>query len=201
MWCKELYEQTELGHLLIEQLSTNSLPQQLKSLCVCLGVTILLKGESDMICGSYSETISSNEEFSCSNSSSNSNSSWDEKSVSDVFILHSSQQSNSPRRCGGQGDILAGCVGVSIHWTTSVNEKHSLIPLESFDLERISTMSEIEIILLKEISPIVQGCILASIVTKKAAYLAFEKKGRSTTSPDIMKEIGKALELVINGGE
>lgn len=39
----------------------------------------------------------------------------------------------SPRRCGGQGDILAGCLGVSFFWANkvrNVNECHSYNELE-----------------------------------------------------------------------
>ena len=145
-----------------------------------------------MICGSLSEQVSSKDQPSCST--------WDENSVSNVFILHT-YESGSPRRCGGQGDILAGCVGSAVHWTTSLHsttrKSNTLIPLQRFDSES-SGISKIEEILVREISPLIQGCILASIVTKKASYLAYQKKGRSTTSPDIMEEIGRALEIVID---
>jgi ATP-dependent NAD(P)H-hydrate dehydratase len=39
-------------------------------------------------------------------------------SGSDVFIL---KESGSARRCGGQGDILAGCVSVALHWQNKVS--------------------------------------------------------------------------------
>ncbi len=35
----------------------------------------------------------------------------------DVFVL---QEMGSPRRCGGQGDILAGCTATAMHWTQKV---------------------------------------------------------------------------------
>jgi NAD(P)H-hydrate repair Nnr-like enzyme with NAD(P)H-hydrate dehydratase domain len=31
-----------------------------------------------------------------------------------------STEEGCPRRCGGQGDILAGCIGVAMHWALQV---------------------------------------------------------------------------------
>lgn len=39
-------------------------------------------------------------------------------SGSDVFVLN---ENGSPRRCGGQGDLLAGGLGVSLYWASKVN--------------------------------------------------------------------------------
>jgi Carbohydrate kinase len=36
----------------------------------------------------------------------------------DVYVIH---EEGSPRRCGGQGDILAGCMGVASYWAWKVN--------------------------------------------------------------------------------
>ena len=50
----------------------------------------------------------------------------------DVFIL---REIGSPRRCGGQGDILAGCVAVALHWQQKVGlviGKSMLSSLQAF---------------------------------------------------------------------
>lgn len=35
----------------------------------------------------------------------------------------------SPRRCGGQGDLLSGTIGLFLHWTTSAQSQYDLISL------------------------------------------------------------------------
>jgi ATP-dependent NAD(P)H-hydrate dehydratase len=42
----------------------------------------------------------------------------------DVYVIH---EEGSPRRCGGQGDILAGCMGVASYWAWKVNISSSYI--------------------------------------------------------------------------
>ena len=39
-------------------------------------------------------------------------------SGTDVYAMHGSK--GSPRRCGGQGDILAGSLGTAYYWATKV---------------------------------------------------------------------------------
>jgi hypothetical protein len=42
----------------------------------------------------------------------------------------------------------------------------------------------------------VQACILASVVSKKAAELAFARKGRAMTAPDVVEQIGAAFQEI-----
>ncbi|KAK6130318.1 hypothetical protein DH2020_035938 [Rehmannia glutinosa] len=57
----------------------------------------------------------------------------------------------SPRRCGGQGDILSGSVAVFISWARQCSAKREL-----------------------SLSPTVMGCIAGSVLLRKAASHAFE---------------------------
>ena len=68
------------------RLQCNNLDEQLRGLAVEIGVAILLKGEQDILAMPNGEVI--------------------KITAPDL----------SPRRCGGQGDILAGCLGVALHW-------------------------------------------------------------------------------------
>ncbi|KAL9325508.1 hypothetical protein ACSQ67_006153 [Phaseolus vulgaris] len=96
----------------------------------------------------------------------------------------------SPRRCGGQGDILSGrqvlffcfkilvCymfwrVGVFLSWA----RKHILSADSKSHLSNKN--------------PTVLGCIAGSTILRKAASLAFLKKKRSTVTGDIIECLGQ----------
>ncbi|KQJ88686.1 ATP-dependent (S)-NAD(P)H-hydrate dehydratase isoform X2 [Brachypodium distachyon] len=81
----------------------------------------------------------------------------------------------SPRRCGGQGDILSGSVALFSSWA-----RHFLL----------SNDQPTE----KSVNPMILGCIAGSLLLRKAAGLAFEKKKRSTVTTDIIEFLGKSLE-------
>ncbi|KAK8470927.1 hypothetical protein PHAVU_003G091700 [Phaseolus vulgaris] len=82
----------------------------------------------------------------------------------------------SPRRCGGQGDILSGSVGVFLSWA----RKHILSADSKSHLSNKN--------------PTVLGCIAGSTILRKAASLAFLKKKRSTVTGDIIECLGQCLE-------
>jgi ATP-dependent NAD(P)H-hydrate dehydratase len=81
----------------------------------------------------------------------------------------------SPRRCGGQGDILSGSVAVFTSWARHFILSNEL-PTE------------------KRVNPTTLGCIAGSLLLRKAASLAFEKNKRSTVTTDIIEFLGKSLE-------
>ncbi|KAL5204354.1 hypothetical protein ABZP36_009225 [Zizania latifolia] len=83
----------------------------------------------------------------------------------------------SPRRCGGQGDILSGSVAVFSSWA-----QHFLLSNEH--------PTE------KSANPMMLGCIAGSLLLRKAASLAFEKNKRSTVTTDIIEFLGKSLEEI-----
>ena len=86
------------------------------------------------------------------------------------------EEQGSPRRCGGQGDVLAGTLGVAAHWANTRGDQL----MEPSDLP-----------------PSVLASVLASVVTKRAAQRAFAVKKRSTTTPDIIENIGSAFEELL----
>lgn len=49
--------------------------------------------------------------------------------ISNGDVVYKLGVRGSPRRCGGQGDILAGCLGVALHWALMVRPN---IPLYGF---------------------------------------------------------------------
>lgn len=89
----------------------------------------------------------------------------------DVYEL---LETGSPRRCGGQGDLLAGSLAVSLHWS---NRTEKTIPWEG---ERSPSKN------------IVAG-LLAATVVKKASAAVFAQQGRSMTTPDVLAGLGQAF--------
>ncbi|CDO99004.1 unnamed protein product [Coffea canephora] len=79
----------------------------------------------------------------------------------------------SPRRCGGQGDILAGSVAVFLSWARQSAYRGEL-----------------------GTNPTILGCIAASAILRKAASLAFDQKKRSTLTSDIIECLGRSLEEI-----
>lgn len=96
--------------------------------------------------------------------------------ISDGETVKSVSIYGSPRRCGGQGDILSGSVAVFLSWA-----RQRLSAAEG-DLP------------ISKINPTVLGCIAGSALMRKAASLAFQNKKRSTLTSDIIECLGKSLE-------
>ncbi|XP_010492965.1 PREDICTED: ATP-dependent (S)-NAD(P)H-hydrate dehydratase-like [Camelina sativa] len=92
--------------------------------------------------------------------------------ISNGEIVKSVSIYGSPRRCGGQGDILSGSVAVFLSWAQQLKQ----------DPESPSE------------NPAILGCIAASGLLRKAASLAFTKHKRSTLTSDIIECLGESLE-------
>lgn len=91
----------------------------------------------------------------------------------------------SPRRCGGQGDILAGSLGTFLAWgqraalsLTEIRNTTSLLPTDLPSEGEIYAASA-------------RG---AALLTRNAAKHAFAHHKRSMTTPDILQNIGVAFE-------
>ncbi|XP_022979515.1 ATP-dependent (S)-NAD(P)H-hydrate dehydratase [Cucurbita maxima] len=82
----------------------------------------------------------------------------------------------SPRRCGGQGDILSGSVAVFVSWA-----RQQGLVIDG----NLATSPK---------NPTVLGCIAGSALLRKAASLAFENKKRSTLTTDIIEFLWRSLE-------
>lgn len=97
--------------------------------------------------------------------------------ISDGITVHKVSIFGSPRRCGGQGDILSGSVAVFSSWACAANKQET-------DNKSAS-------------SPMVLGCIAGSALLRRAASLAFANKKRATLTSDIIECLGKSLEDII----
>lgn len=73
-------------------------------------------------------------------------------------------QEGSPRRCGGQGDILTGCIATFLAWG-----------------------------LKKDLDPYVNACNAGSVLVRHASKLAFEVHGRSMLASDVIHFLPKVF--------
>ncbi|XP_063315890.1 ATP-dependent (S)-NAD(P)H-hydrate dehydratase isoform X3 [Pelobates fuscus] len=76
----------------------------------------------------------------------------------------------SNRRCGGQGDLLAGSLGVLVHWAFLAGP------------EKINGQN-----------PFLVAAFGACSLTRQCNHQAFQKHGRSMTTGDMITEVGTAF--------
>uniref|UniRef100_A0A8C5M965 ATP-dependent (S)-NAD(P)H-hydrate dehydratase n=1 Tax=Leptobrachium leishanense TaxID=445787 RepID=A0A8C5M965_9ANUR len=76
----------------------------------------------------------------------------------------------SNRRCGGQGDLLAGSLGVLVHWAFLAGP------------EKINGQN-----------PFLVAAFGACSLTRQCNHQAFQKHGRSMTTGDMIAEVGTAF--------
>jgi ATP-dependent NAD(P)H-hydrate dehydratase len=75
------------------------------------------------------------------------------------------------KRSGGIGDILSGSIGTFVAWNRILQDKQV----------------EHDVLL---------SCWMATCLTKRATRVAFEKRRRSMTAPDVLEEIGTVVDEV-----
>ena len=91
--------------------------------------------------------------------------------ISDGHSVVTCTEAGSPRRCGGQGDLLAGSMGIFAFWSQEAFSR------TSGDLS------------LQSYGPNIVAALGASMLTRRCAKLAFSKFGRSTTTTNLIDEI------------
>ncbi|KAH9471455.1 hypothetical protein Pst134EA_005355 [Puccinia striiformis f. sp. tritici] len=99
----------------------------------------------------------------------------------------------SPKRCGGQGDILSGLVGTWCAWTKLYFERQ----------QQHSKPNSLDTPLHHQpISPEetwIIAAVLGSEITRTCSKLAYRKFGRSMQSSDMLAYIAEAFEKVMHG--
>ena len=83
----------------------------------------------------------------------------------------------SPRRCGGQGDLLGGSMGIFSTWSHSAWKNSQLNQSPIY----------------QKYSATIIAALGASMLTRRCARLAFAKHGRSTTTTNMINEIKEAF--------
>ncbi|KAM4859890.1 ATP-dependent (S)-NAD(P)H-hydrate dehydratase isoform 2-T2 [Thomomys bottae] len=84
-------------------------------------------------------------------------------------VLACSQEGSS-RRCGGQGDLLSGSLGLMVHWALLAGPEKT-----------------------HGSSPLLVAAWGACTLTRQCNHQAFQKHGRSTTTTDMIAEVGAAF--------
>ncbi|XP_006884014.1 PREDICTED: ATP-dependent (S)-NAD(P)H-hydrate dehydratase [Elephantulus edwardii] len=79
-------------------------------------------------------------------------------------------QEGSSRRCGGQGDLLSGSLGVLVHWALLAGAEKT-----------------------NGLNPFLVAAIGACSLTRQCNSQAFQKYGRSMTTTDMIAEVGTAF--------
>lgn len=90
------------------------------------------------------------------------------------------------KRCGGQGDILAGCLGTFAGWAKIYEENHPNLPATSTDGSESSILAQDKLLLLAGYG--------ASLTARSCSRLAFLKHKRAMLADDLLPEVGTAYE-------
>jgi len=129
--------------------------EELINICNQLGgLTILKKGYSDII-------SNGNEEFPC------------------IKVTNDS----SPRRCGGQGDVLAGMLGTFFGWAHALKKRNELKDIG----ENFTSVMPLHI------------AYMASYFCRYCSKKAYNKNKRSMIAMDIVQEIGESFQEIFQG--
>ncbi|EFA77306.1 carbohydrate kinase-like protein [Heterostelium album PN500] len=102
--------------------------------------------------------------------------------ITDGTISYSCDKAGMPRRCGGQGDVLAGVIGTFYAWTQNALKGKTSEELEHLKESIGENQSAAA-------SAAYAGCVLV----RYAAKLAFKNNRRSTITDDIIKSVPNAL--------
>eukprot|EP00899_Mesostigma_viride_P022409 jgi/Mesvir1/3352/Mv06740-RA.1 len=108
--------------------------------------------------------------------------------ITDGTVVLYCSSFGSPRRCGGQGDVLAGSIAVFLFWALQQQQAAQ-------EQGAAETSAEID-----QPAPVLAayaGCVL----TRHAASLAFDKHKRSMTTVDVIAELGTSCETFFPVGK
>lgn len=146
------------------------------------GVTVLQKGASDII---SVDTTGDNADLAASKLKGEDGSKENAKETVEVDV------EGGLKRCGGQGDILSGCVGTMLAWGKCYEDGAfgfgflPFFPSQTHNLIREGKIPASRMPLLAAIG--------GSMVTRTASRRAFYKEGRGVVTEDMIPEIGKSF--------
>lgn len=106
------------------------------------------------------------------------------------------REEGSKRRSGGLGDILAGSMGVLMHWSALVLKAQSGggEGEEGAGGGETASSSSCEARRLEARDTVLWACGTASFIARRASREAFKEKRRSMTAPDAIAHLGPVLE-------
>lgn len=101
--------------------------------------------------------------------------------ISDGKAVLSSDYFGSPRRCGGQGDVLSGSIAVFTSWAKEYFSDKNADGKKDVQ-ERVSD------------NPTMVGALAGSLLCRKAAGNAFAQHKRSTVTSNIIESLGHSMD-------
>ncbi|KAK6644042.1 hypothetical protein RUM43_000307 [Polyplax serrata] len=104
-------------------------------------------------------------------------------------VLIKCDVTGSVRRCGGQGDILSGCIATFVAWYELHRRNNQSLEGNSKDCNQ-DNLNYFKTNLLGYSLSCYAGCVL----TRTCSRLAFKEFGRSMTASDMIPFINKAFE-------
>ena len=130
--------------------------------------------------------------------------------ISNGEIVFGMEEEGSMRRCGGQGDVLAGSLGLLSHWAQLQGKElapfaellFSMMPpspSRSQDgLDSDPLMPKLQLTNNSDSSAAtLWACVYASTLVRRSGKLGFEVKRRSMTTPDVIDRIGESYEWMM----
>ena len=95
----------------------------------------------------------------------------------------------SPRRCGGQGDLLYGTLATTFYWAIKNRDKIEYQPSSPDKSPR----GPDQLSPFARLTPAQVAAYAASTIVRTACQTVFSKLGRSMISADVLKEIGPSF--------
>lgn len=95
-------------------------------------------------------------------------------------------QPGAPRRCGGQGDVLAGTAGVFFAWAAAYARANAAAASSSAEDKAVCSFAVR--------SPALAAAVCASRLTRHCAHRAFARYRRAMLTTALIEEIGGAFE-------
>jgi len=103
--------------------------------------------------------------------------------ISDGQSVLAVQDTGSPRRCGGIGDLLSGSTAVFTTWTSFLSTDD---PIAAIDPDSNTTLATAR--------PVLWAAYAACVLARRASASAFAIKRRAMTAPDILDKLGETFE-------
>jgi ATP-dependent NAD(P)H-hydrate dehydratase len=101
------------------------------------------------------------------------------------------------KRSGGIGDILSGSIGTFLAWDRLLTEpKCNTVITTTHDPSSATKTSRALVSLLQEKEQLVP-CWVACCIVKRATKVAYDKKRRAMTAPNVLNEIGAVVDKTI----
>jgi len=104
--------------------------------------------------------------------------------ISDGHRVLYCAEPGAPKRCGGQGDFLAGTTGTLLYWAT----QHEKKPAEAHKHDSSAAVNNV--------SPTLRAAYCASFLTRRCGLSAFLSHGRSLIAHNLLDELETVLEQI-----